>query len=160
MISDEILHTDWVHEGSRLFGSDKNLWRFSCSKCGNVASPLDFTAVGAPAGKAVVECIGRWTKDKGCDWAAYSKAYTDRGRSVVMPDGSRVPTFDFATKRPGSYDTTLEEILRQAEDLVRPVKDPTGFTPEVSEELKPQIKPPPPNMVKPLPAHLRQQIRK
>ena len=84
----------WVAEGERLFGSlNENFmrWRFKCPKCGNVATVAEFKDVGAKSpDDATKNCIGRYTREKGCDWASYGLFDI----CTVHVDG--FPVFEFA----------------------------------------------------------------
>lgn len=75
-------------------------FRFQCPKCGNVATPQDFTVLGADPQRAAQECIGRARLDIGrdaCDWAAFGLLGTmGRGVLVRFPDGRVVESFPFA----------------------------------------------------------------
>lgn len=62
---------EWLAEGERLFGKDYENWKFKCPKCGNVATGKEFKAAGVGPNSMYCECIGRYVKGKGCDWAAY-----------------------------------------------------------------------------------------
>jgi hypothetical protein len=96
--------------------------KFVCPRCGNVATPSDFEALGVSPERAAQECIGRVRPakmaggefdagpDGGCDWAAYGLF---RGPNfVVLPDGSESPVFAFA--EPGICDAD-EDSLRAAQ---------------------------------------------
>lgn len=62
---------EWLAEGTRLFGCHYEDWKFKCPACGNVASGHEFKSLGIEPNAMYCECIGRHTKGKGCDWAAY-----------------------------------------------------------------------------------------
>lgn len=87
-------YEQWLAEGERLFGSlrDNMLrWRFKCPRCGNVATVQEFKDAGAKEpDHAVKNCIGRFRRDKGCDWAAYGLFDI----CTVHVDG--MPVFEFA----------------------------------------------------------------
>ncbi len=61
----------WQEEGKRRFGDNVRNWKFKCPKCGNVASGEEFIKYTADINAIYCECIGRYNKDKGCNWAAY-----------------------------------------------------------------------------------------
>ena len=67
-----------------------------CPKCGNIASGEDFKNAGADVNDMYNCCIGRFTKDKGCDWAAFGLFDI----CSVHVDG--IPVFDFANKEGGT----------------------------------------------------------
>jgi hypothetical protein len=90
----EYTREEWIAEGERLFGSLKEnfmRWRFKCPACGNIATVAEFKDAGALcADEATVKCIGRYTRAKGCDWAAYGLLDI----CSVRVDGR--PVFEFA----------------------------------------------------------------
>lgn len=81
---------EWLAEGERRFGPYHEDWKFVCPKCGNVASGQDFKRAGAKPNAMYCECIGRYLKHKGCDWAAYGLFDI----CTVHVDGQ--PVFEFA----------------------------------------------------------------
>ncbi|MBE7053379.1 MAG: hypothetical protein E7391_03790 [Ruminococcaceae bacterium] len=80
----------WKEEGKRRFGDNFENWKFVCPKCGNVASGKEFKEAGAEPNAMYCECIGRYTNDKGCNWAAYGLFDI----CSVHVDGQ--PVFEFA----------------------------------------------------------------
>lgn len=50
---------EWLTEGVKLFGEDRNNWRFKCPVCGHTATIQEYQEVfaGYAAGKA---CLGNW----------------------------------------------------------------------------------------------------
>jgi hypothetical protein len=90
----EYTREEWIAEGERLFGSLKNnsmRWRFKCPICGNIATIAEFKDAGAPSpNSAAIECIGRYTRSKGCGRAAYGLLDI----CSVRVDGR--PVFEFA----------------------------------------------------------------
>jgi hypothetical protein len=50
---------EWLDEGERRFGKDRNSWRFVCPCCKHVASVADWKAAGASQGEIGFSCIGR-----------------------------------------------------------------------------------------------------
>ena len=81
---------EWLAEGKRLFGNHFEDYRFKCPRCGNIASGQEFKDVGAKPDNMYCECIGRYVKGKGCDWAAYGLFDI----CTVHVDGK--PVFEFA----------------------------------------------------------------
>lgn len=76
----KLTQAELTAEAAALFGNNPMRWAFRCPNCGDVASPAEFKAAGAPPGMAGQECIGRSlgalkkptpTNTRGCDWAAY-----------------------------------------------------------------------------------------
>ena len=62
---------EWYKEGVRRFGENLENWRFRCPHCGNIASGAEFRNAGASSDVIYCECIGRYVRQKGCNWAAY-----------------------------------------------------------------------------------------
>lgn len=81
---------EWLAEGERLFGTDYTKYRFKCPCCGNVATGQEFKDLGAKVNSIYCECIGRYTKDKGCAWAAYGLF------DICKVDVDGEPVFEFA----------------------------------------------------------------
>lgn len=75
----EITKTEWLAEGTRLFGIDFEDWRFQCPVCHTVSAVKDYeqyARLGAGPNSATCECIGRYSgaKDmasKPCNYAGY-----------------------------------------------------------------------------------------
>ena len=86
----EYTKEEWIAEGKRLFGEAYEDWKFRCPKCGNVAYGEEFKKLGVNANAIYCECIGRYIKGKGCDWAAYGLFDI----CTVHVDGR--PVFEFA----------------------------------------------------------------
>jgi hypothetical protein len=57
-------YKDWMDQGTKLFGPDKNKWPFECPSCGYVATAEEYLALGAPPGAIGFSCIGRFWKDQ------------------------------------------------------------------------------------------------
>lgn len=85
---------EWRKIGTSLFGKDPENWKFVCPHCGNVASGIEFKEAGADINSIYCECIGRYVKDKGCDWAAYGLFDI----CTVHVDGN--PAFEFYEEEP------------------------------------------------------------
>lgn len=94
-----VSRAEWEAEGARLFGADKSKWAFRCPACGNVMS-IERAMAECPEVKGKMwsvfqECIGRYTKNMGCDWCSYGLFHGPR--SVVKPENNEVVfVFDFA----------------------------------------------------------------
>jgi len=86
----EYTKDQWLEEGKNRFGEDFINWKFICPRCGNIASGEDFKKLGATPNDIYCNCIGRYDKNKGCDWAAYGLLDI----CTVHVDGQ--PVFDFA----------------------------------------------------------------
>lgn len=54
-------YDEWMAEGERRFGPDKDNWRFVCPSCSHVATPAEWKAAGASPGEIAFSCIGRHT---------------------------------------------------------------------------------------------------
>lgn len=86
----DMTREEWMAEGQKRFGEQYENWKFKCPRCGNVASGQEFKNVGAKSNSIYCECIGRYLKNKGCDWAAYGLFDICK----VHVDG--IPVFEFA----------------------------------------------------------------
>lgn len=103
---------EWNAEGIRLFGPRVRDWRFRCPKCGEISTPADFHALGIDQSRAgelaAVNCIGRHTDARGCDWSAGGLFGTlNEGVEVVEPaTGERIClVFSFAPVEPEADET-------------------------------------------------------
>ena len=81
---------EWLKEGARRFGENPEDWKFVCPKCGRINSGAEFKEAGAKPDSMYCECIGRWKKDKGCNWAAYGLF------DICTSEVAGQPVFDFA----------------------------------------------------------------
>ena len=92
---------DWIKTGRAFFGKNPDDWKFECVSCGHVQSVSDFVEVGVERDKAVQavyqECIGRYTKEKGCDWCLFGLFQIHE--SEVEQKGDKIPVFIFATDK-------------------------------------------------------------
>ncbi len=61
----------WKAEAERRFGDKVEDWRFRCPRCGRVSSGREYKEAGAQPDDIYNQCIGRFDKTKGCDWAAF-----------------------------------------------------------------------------------------
>ena len=86
-------HAEWLNEGKRRFGEYVENYKFKCPKCGNVASGQEFKDAGCEPGAMAQECIGRYVKGKGCDWAAYG--FFDIC-TLHISDLDNAPVFEYA----------------------------------------------------------------
>lgn len=63
---------DFENEAIRRFGKDKTKWKYKCPVCGTIQCVEDFIKAGVPKeeidGTIGFSCIGRFTKEMGCDW--------------------------------------------------------------------------------------------
>jgi len=89
---------EWLTEGKNKFGDNFLNWKFKCPRCGRINSVKEFKDAGADRpDRAATNCIGRYDRNKGCDWAAYGLLGTlGKGRIVTLNNGEEVEVFDFA----------------------------------------------------------------
>ncbi|MGT2969087.1 VVA0879 family protein [Streptococcus azizii] len=93
--------SEWKAEGVNRFGEDVEQHVFKCPKCGRENKVIEFKEYADSPDSAVTNCIGRYNKSIGCDWAAYGLFRTlGKGRVVIMPNGEKLEVFDFG----GAYD--------------------------------------------------------
>jgi hypothetical protein len=92
MMKTKYTKEEWLAEGERLFGTKYEDYRFKCPRCGNIATGQEFKDAGQNPNAMYCECIGRYVKGKGCDWAAYGLFDICK----VHVDGN--PVFEFAPK--------------------------------------------------------------
>jgi hypothetical protein len=106
----------WRDRASELLGEpfDTGFMRltFVCPACGNVASMAEFKAAGASEPSAAAQnCIGRFSLDKGCDWAAYG-LFDICTLHVDFLDGKKpTPVFEFGAPEPRDVFTCIHEAL-------------------------------------------------
>jgi len=71
---------------------------FECPRCKTLQSANDLIKAGAGKDFEEVEgyiafsCVGRWTKDKGCDWTL-GGLFQIHELEVITPDGEKHPRF-------------------------------------------------------------------
>lgn len=89
---------EWKEKGKKLFGDKFNNWKFKCVSCGNTQSISDFIKEGLPEGNAAQavyqECIGRYDKNKGCNWCLYGLLKIHELEVIRGED--KIPVFKFA----------------------------------------------------------------
>lgn len=91
---------DFIAEAEKRFGTDRTKWKFICPRCKTPQSGQDLVDAGVK--KECVNdylgfsCIGRWTKDKGCDWTlgGLFKIHT---LEIEDHDGKMHPYFELAS---------------------------------------------------------------
>lgn len=89
----------WRREAEARFGPCVEDYKFICPRCGRVNVGWEFKEAGAEADDTAQCCIGRFTADKGCDWAAFGLFGTmGRGDVVIFPNGKRAEVFRMAEK--------------------------------------------------------------
>lgn len=87
---------EWMDKGTALFGSDKKNWKFKCCRCGESQSYYDFAnlEIEEPENKMYFSCIGRWAKDRGCNWTL-GGLFQIHEQEVIAENGKAIPTFVF-----------------------------------------------------------------
>lgn len=94
---------DWITEGARRFGGNRDHWQFVCPSCGNVQSlasvmehnpELDAEQV---ARWICSECEGRHTPEHGCDWTLCG-LFQIHKLQVLHVTGAVYPVFEFANE--------------------------------------------------------------
>ena len=94
----QIKLADFLAEGERRFGKDLKRWQFICPKCKTVITPEDYHNAGVPNdkinGAVGFNCIGRFTKDKGCDWTL-GGLFQLHELEIEDDEGKMRPHFDF-----------------------------------------------------------------
>lgn len=95
-----ITKTEWQKAAEKLYGSDVKRWRFKCPICGHTASVQEIMSAGAKDPNcAYMECIGRYQKDIGCNFAAYGFLGIPYGGYVIEDkNGIGIEIFEFADK--------------------------------------------------------------
>lgn len=93
--------SEWKADAVNRFGEDVEQHIFKCPKCGRENKVSEFKEYTDSPDSAVVNCIGRYIPEIGCNWAAYGLFGTmGKGRVVILPNGDKVEVFDFG----GTYD--------------------------------------------------------
>lgn len=81
------------------FGEDGNKWAFVCPVCKTRQTAEDLLAAGVSkedvSGKIGFSCIGRFTRDKGCDWTLGGLLHLHE-LEIETPDGKKHMHFDLA----------------------------------------------------------------
>lgn len=88
---------EWREIGISKFGEEIKQWKFQCVRCNQVQSFQEFIDAGIPEpeNKFYFSCIGRWVKDRGCDWTL-GGLFRLHSTEVISEDGKPVPVFEFA----------------------------------------------------------------
>jgi hypothetical protein len=86
----------WLKEGEKLFGADREKWEFICPNCKEVQTLQDFINNGVkdPSGMFYFSCIGREVEGRGCDWSL-GGLFTIHKTEVISDDGEKVPVMEF-----------------------------------------------------------------
>ncbi|MBA4495244.1 VVA0879 family protein [Paenactinomyces guangxiensis] len=91
---------DWLKEMTERY-SDLYLVSFECPNCGHVQTIADFNNLKIYPGRAYKDCIGKYVKDKGCNWSIDNNnpkttKMLSKCRIVITEDGKEYRVFDFA----------------------------------------------------------------
>jgi len=92
-----ITFAEWQAEGTEKFGDDMHKWRFKCPVCEETQSFREFVdaRVDNPDAKFYFSCIGRWVKDRGCDWTL-GGLFRIHKTEVIDPEGTTIAVMEFA----------------------------------------------------------------
>lgn len=86
---------EWKQEGLDRFGSVDEIV-FTCPKCGRHTKVKEFRKFTDDINVAYQECLGRYTDEIDCNWAAYGLFRTlGKGRIVISPNGKETEVFDY-----------------------------------------------------------------
>jgi hypothetical protein len=99
---------EWMEEGKRLFGPNRQNWNFRCPACGRSQNALDFIKNHIdPRGRVFMTCIGRFMPVSEDPWAVKCR-FTLEGlirfpRVVVLfGEGDKeleIPVFEYAVPK-------------------------------------------------------------
>lgn len=91
-----INYDDWIAELKNRFGDDAKKWAFKCPNCGNIQTIQDFidNEIEKPEDKVYFSCIGRYVKNKGCNWTLGGLFKIHK--ISVMKDALIFPVFEMA----------------------------------------------------------------
>jgi len=94
-----IKYDDWIKEAKVRFGEKARDWKFVCPACKTVQSIQDLLRAGVKKedvdGYMAFSCIGRFTKDKGCDWTL-GGLFQIHTLEVELENGHKRAVFEFA----------------------------------------------------------------
>lgn len=89
---------NWLKQGEEKFKTkDVKQFKFKCPNCGGVQSAQDFidNNIEESSDKFFFSCIGRWVKERGCDWTL-GGLFQIHETEVISDEGKKVPVFEFA----------------------------------------------------------------
>jgi len=89
---------EWKKRGEEKFKtSDIKQFKFKCPSCGGIQSAQDFidAKIEGASDKFFFSCIGRWVKDRGCDWTL-GGFLTIHKTEVTNSEGKNIPVFEYA----------------------------------------------------------------
>lgn len=87
---------EWNAIGVEFYGEDRMNWEFSCPNCKLTLSFNKYLEKKAQlkGWQPYTECVGRYLKDEGCDWAAYG--LFNGPREITENNEHRAYAFYFA----------------------------------------------------------------
>lgn len=93
-----VKYEDWIDKLKKNFGDDAKKWAFKCPSCGNTQTIQDFldNKVEEPESKVYFSCIGRFVKDKGCDWTLGGLFQIHK--TSVLKGVKVIPVFEMANE--------------------------------------------------------------
>jgi hypothetical protein len=96
MTKTQLTIAEWREIAKPKFGEDIKNWKFKCCGCGQSQSLQDFieAKIEKAEEKFFFSCIGRWVKDRGCDWTL-GGLFTIHKTEVINEDGKPIPVFEF-----------------------------------------------------------------
>jgi len=90
---------DWMAEGEKRFGKDIKQWKFICPSCKTVQTAQDLLDAGVKKddidGYLGFSCIGRFAKDKGCNWTL-GGLFQIHTFEIELENGHKRAVFEFA----------------------------------------------------------------
>ena len=92
-------HAEWLEQGTALFGDKARFWVFVCPNCKTEQTGDDFSKYTTLEKEQITtklgfSCIGRFTKEKGCDWTLGGFLRIHE-KEITFPDGEVSPVFLF-----------------------------------------------------------------
>lgn len=88
---------DYLTELKARFGEEPKNWKVVCPNCNTVQSVQDFYDAGIKEASDYFgySCIGRFTKDKGCDWTL-GGLFQIHNLELIDEEGKPHPRFEIA----------------------------------------------------------------
>jgi hypothetical protein len=90
---------DFKKQATKLYGEDSNNWKYKCPRCETIQEYKDFINAGVKPediDKYIgFSCIGRWDKNKGCDWTL-GGLFQIHKLEIIDNKGNHHPHFEFA----------------------------------------------------------------
>lgn len=91
---------EWNEEGERLFGADRDEWKFICPACQTVASVADYLSLKANPNQIGRQCIGTFVpevREQGNQATAPCNYKADSSAPIrILDDGESECAFAFA----------------------------------------------------------------